>query len=204
MRHLTLEVTGESCQVLIGLTAKISSSAWRDFKLDFSDDSSDLWVTSVKLPETTALTLWPHRNACQLLLDSHVNEGREEVLKVEGTNSIQGSCIWCCVHVWEAFRSIRTWDNIGDRARNFSHQAKKKKRGGDSCNQYLLLKCLKGLVSTFWGHFNTLEWQVGDQLPSPRRFAMSSPVSLGAALSYVEGRCRTAFTRLCWQTPSRK
>lgn len=40
---------------------------------------------------------------------------------------------------------------------------------------------------TFPSHFNTLERQVADQLPSPKRFAMPSLVSLGDTPSYVEG-----------------
>jgi len=38
---------------------------------------------------------------------------------------------------------------------------------------------------TFRDHFNTLERQVVDQLPSPKRFAMPSLVSPGATPSYV-------------------
>ena len=46
----------------------------------------------------------------------------------------------------------------------------------------------QGACLTFWDHFNTLERQVADQLPSPKRFPMPSLVSLGATPSYVERR----------------
>ena len=46
----------------------------------------------------------------------------------------------------------------------------------------------QGACLTFRDHFNTLERQVGDQLPSPKRFPMPSLVSLGATPSYVERR----------------
>lgn len=74
------------------------------------------------------------------------------------------------------FRGFRRWKNIGDRVRRFSHKAKKRGegRGGgeDSCNQYLLLKCRKGLVSnsetilTPWKD----KWPTSCQVPKGLQF----------------------------------
>ena len=44
----------------------------------------------------------------------------------------------------------------------------------------------QGACLAFRDHFNTLERQVADQLPSPKRFLVPSLVSLGATPSYVE------------------
>lgn len=83
----------------------------------------------------------------------------------------------------------------------------KKARGqGDSCNQYHLLKCRNGLVSNSETVLTPSKWHVVNQLPSPKRFARPSLVSLGATDSYAGREVENAskFTRLRWQAIPRK
>lgn len=58
----------------------------------------------------------------------------------------------------------------------------------------------QGACPAYRDHFNTLERQVADQLPSPKRFARPSLVSLGAVVSYVESETTHAWSsKVMWR-----